>query len=77
MPYQTDKRLSEILPSLDSSLDADLKAEAQAYICTECKTSDPDPFVGLLDRSFVFYCPRCRMESLEKTTVSPRPARFP
>lgn len=66
MPYQSDKRLSEILPSLDHSLDAHLKAEAQAYVCSDCKTADSDPFVGLLDRGFVFYCPRCRMENLRK-----------
>lgn len=64
MSYQSDRRLSEILPSLDPTLDAELKAEAQTYVCSECKTADPDPFIGMIDRAIAFYCPRCRTESL-------------
>ena len=69
MPYQSDKRLSEVLPSLDPSLDADLKAQAQTYVCSDCKTADPDPYVGMIDRSMAFYCPRCRMEKLTTPVV--------
>jgi hypothetical protein len=56
----TDKRLSKLLPSLDPTLDSALRAEAQRYVCSDCKRPDPDPYVGMLERQMVFYCPVCR-----------------
>lgn len=53
------KRVSELLPSLDTGLDADIKAEAAEYVCPDCGKADPDPILGLLDGQLVFACPNC------------------
>ena len=78
-----DKRLSEALSTFSTTASIDLQAEASKYVCPDCGTPDPDPYVGLLDRSIVFYCPRCRREALAeaeaemKAGTKPTFTRYP
>ena len=65
------KRVSELLPTLDSSLDAEIKKEAKHYVCSDCGNADPDPYMALMDRTdgdkdLIFYCPRCTVTQVAK-----------